>query len=336
MRAMYVKAPYNFQLREIERPVPGPDEVLIKIEACGICGTDFHVAGKLACDWMPIGHEFVGSIAELGSNVQGYRIGEEVIAQNATYCGICEDCMNGHPEHCENIYTMNDQPGYAEYICMHKKSLHPFEGLTFPQATLAEPLTVALDLVQVADIPLDANVAVLGAGPIGLMAVKLAKLRGARKVYLSNPSERSARFKLGRKLGADVLLEADKEHVVETIKADLPRGVERVLVTAPPKTLLEAIEIAKYGGIIAFIGIEYGEEAEITFDVNHFHFKKLQLRASFAVPNMYFPIALDLLERRVIDPDAFITHTVRLQDVPEFMKNVSKYRNEMIKAVVIP
>lgn len=153
MKVMYVKAPYNFELREIERPRPGPDEVLIRIEACGVCGTDFHVAGRLAEEWMPIGHEFAGKVAEVGTNVRDYKVGEKVVAQNATYCGVCEDCMNGHPEHCEQIFTMNDQPAYAEYICMHKDSLYPFDGLDFSQATLAEPLTVALDLVEAAETP---------------------------------------------------------------------------------------------------------------------------------------------------------------------------------------
>lgn len=121
------------------------------------------------------------------------------------------------------------------------------------------------------------------------------------------------------------LLRPIGKNVVACIREEQPRGVDRVLVTAPPRALLDGIQIAKYGGIIAFIGIEYGEGAEITFDVNRFHFKKLQLRASFAVPNMMFPTALDLLKRRVIDPELFITHTIKLVDVPTFMREAAKF-----------
>ena len=108
-------------------------------------------------------------------------------------------------------------------------------------------------------------------------------------------------------MGADLVLAEAEDDLVGEIRRAVPLGLDRVLVTAPPRTLPLAFEIARFGAIIGLIGIEMGRGASVTFDVNAFHFKKLQLRASHAIPNHYFPIALDLLARRVVDPDCLVS-----------------------------
>jgi L-iditol 2-dehydrogenase len=112
--------------------------------------------------------------------------------------------------------------------------------------------------------------------------------------------------------------------------------MDRVLVTAPPRTLPLAFEIARFGAIIGLIGIEFGTGGEVTFDVNAFHFKKLQLRASHAIPNHYFPMALDLLARRAVEPDRLLTHTFGLDDYAAAFRTLADPEQPAIKVVVVP
>ncbi len=342
MRSLWGKAPFQFQMRELPTPEPGPGEVVVKVAACGICGTDLHFLRHNE-DWTPLGHEVAGTIAAVGPYVERWRGGEAVIVENHTACGVCEQCKNGRALYCQNLITyMNDRAGLADYLRVRADMVQAYdaEALTPRQAALAEPLTVALDLLQRADPDLNDEVAVFGPGSIGLMLTRLAKLRGARRVFLTG-SNRSTprglhRLEVGRQMGADVVLADAEDDVVAEIKAAVPQGVDRVLVTAPPRTLLQAFEIARFGAIIGFIGIEFGEGGQVTFDANAFHFKKLQLRASHAIPNHYFPLALDLLARRVVNPQALLTHTFPLAEAARAFQVAVNPEEEAIKVVITP
>ncbi len=341
-RSLWGKAPFQYEMRDIPTPEPGPGEVLVRVTACGICGTDLHFLGRNS-DWTPLGHEVAGVVATVGPGVSRWQGGEAVAVENHLGCGVCEPCKNGRALYCRNMSTyMEDRAGFADYLRVRADMLHAYDpaALTPAEASLAEPLGVALDLLQRADPDLNDEVAVFGPGPIGLMVVRLAKLRGARRVFLtgSNRSTPRGRHRLdiGRQMGADVALAAAEDDIVAAIKAAAPAGVDRVLVTAPPRTLPQAFEIACYGGIVGLIGIEFGEGANLSFDVNDFHFKKLQLRASHAIPNHYFPIALDLLARRVIEPELVISHTFPLDDYAAAIDTLRDPQNPAGKIVLTP
>ena len=178
MRSLWGKAPFQFQLREVPMPEPDPGEVVVKVAACGICGTDVHFLRHNE-DWTPLGHEVVGSIVAVGPYVTRWRGGEAVIVENHTGCGVCEQCKNGRALYCQNLTTyMNDRAGLADYLRVRADMVQAYEtkALTPRQAALAEPLTVALDLLQRADPDLNDEVAVFGPGPIGLMLTRLARL----------------------------------------------------------------------------------------------------------------------------------------------------------------
>jgi L-iditol 2-dehydrogenase len=342
MRSLWGKAPFQFQLRELPTPEPGPGEVVVQVTACGICGTDLHFLRHNE-EWTPLGHEVAGSIVAVGPHVTRWRGGETVIVENHTGCGVCEQCKNGRALYCQNLTTyMNDRAGFADHLRVREDMVQTYDAtaLSPRQAALAEPLTVALDLLQRADPDLNDEVAVFGPGSIGLMLTRLAKLRGARRVFLTG-SNRSTphgrhRLEVGQYMGADVVLAEAEDNVVAAIKAAVPQGVDRVLVTAPPRTLPQAFEIARFGAIIGLIGIEFGEGAEVSFDVNDFHFKKLQLRASHAIPNHYFPMALDLLARRVVDPDLLVSHIFSLDEYETAFRTLTDLQQAAVKAVIIP
>ncbi|HEX7593843.1 MAG TPA: alcohol dehydrogenase catalytic domain-containing protein [Anaerolineae bacterium] len=340
MRALWGKAPFQFDLREVPTPTPNAGEVLVRVTGCGICGTDLHFLRAMNHEWTPLGHELAGCVEEVGEGVSRLRSGDSVIIENNSSCNVCDACKNGESRYCRNIWTfMNDQAGIGDYVCVPETSLQKHHDLSPRQATVAEPLTVAIDVTLRADIPLNGAVALWGAGPIGIMACQIAKLRGARRVFLvgsprDNPRNRF-RFELARALGADVTISGN-ENAVDEIKRATGDGVDRVLVTAPPTAIPDALRACRFGGIVALIGLEERAGETVALDINAFHFQKLQLRASHAIPNHYFPIALDLLARRVIDPDRMITHIFPLNEFRRAFETANNPDERVGKVVVEP
>jgi len=338
MRALWGKAPFQFDLREAPTPTPNMGEVLVRVTGCGICGTDLHFLRAMNHAWTPLGHELAGCVEKVGAGATRFQLGDQVIVENHTACGICEACKNGESRDCRNIWTyMNDQAGIGNYACVPEASLQEYHDLTPRQATVAEPLTVAIDVTLRADIPLNGEVAIWGAGSIGIMACQIAKLRGARRVFLvgsprDNPRNRF-RLELARALGADVTISGN-QNAVDEIKRATGDGVDRVLMTAPPAAIPDALRACRFGGIVALIGLEERAGETVALDINAFHFQKLQLRASHAIPNHYFPIALDLLARRVIDPDRMITHVFPLNEFRRAFETANNPDERVGKVVI--
>jgi len=340
MRALWGKAPFQFDLREVPMPTPNTGEILVRVTGCGICGTDLHFLNAMNHVWTPLGHELAGCVEQVGAGVSRLQSGDTVIIENNSSCNVCDACKNGESRYCRNVWTfMNDQAGIGDYVCVPETSLQKYHDLSARQATVAEPLTVAIDVTLRAEIPLNGEVAIWGAGPIGIMACRIAKLRGARRVFLvgsprDNPRNRF-RLELAGVMGADVMISGN-ENAVDEIKRATGDGVDRVLMTAPPASIPEALRACRFGGIVALIGLEECVGETVALDINAFHFQKLQLRASHAIPNHYFPIALDLLARRVIDPDRMITHIFPLNEFRRAFETANNPDERVGKVVVEP
>ena len=334
MKAAYVRVPFRVELRELPVPEPGFDEVLVRVSACGVCGTDLHYARDEARrEALPLGHEFCGLVEKTGPGVDGFRPGDPVIVENHTALGRSAAAKNGDLVNSTDLYISMEQPCLAEFVKTHRLALHRNPNLPPAAAAIAEPLTVALDLVESSDIGLNSRVAIFGAGPIGLMALALVRRKGAARVVVSQPSHSKARIALARKLGADRVIESDREDLQAALKEECPQGFDRMLVTAPPAAIPAAIEAARFGGIVTFNGISFANP-EVRFDANAFHFKRLQLRATHSIPNLRFPMAIELLERRWIDAADFVTHTFPLQEAGRALKTAETDKETVIKVVV--
>jgi threonine dehydrogenase-like Zn-dependent dehydrogenase len=138
MRALWGKAPFQFDLREVPAPKPSMGEALVRITGCGICGTDLHFLRAMNRDWTPLGHEISGRVEEVGAGVSHLHPGDTVIVENNTGCGVCDACKNGESRYCRNIWTfMNDQAGIGDYVCIPEASLQAYRDLGMPdcQAT---------------------------------------------------------------------------------------------------------------------------------------------------------------------------------------------------------
>ncbi len=324
----------SVEIREVQLPGISPHQIRVKIEACGICGTDLHVNPDAGDAPRPFGHEIACEILEMGSAVRDLKVGQKVVLESASACGRCENCRNTRQELCTNMqhFWTGDPMGFGEQMLSPGICAVPYHGITPDVACLSEPLGVSIDIVRLADITPQSNVLLLGAGPIGLMALSLVKRMGARKIFVSEFAGHSARWELAKKFGADAMIDPTKTPLEEY---DFGCPIDRIIVTAPPRTLPGCFKLAAKGAILSFIGIEWGEGAKCTFDANDFHFKKLQLRASFASPALYTPMAVRYLEEGVIDGEALISHRFALAEL-ETALSTARSDPRSLKVIIHP
>ncbi|QTH40349.1 alcohol dehydrogenase catalytic domain-containing protein [Cohnella sp. LGH] len=334
-RSAYLRSPWQCELREVDLPDDVPDGyALIRVEACGICGTDLSNAESQLEDWQPFGHEIAGVIDKLGTHAGGLKIGDKVVLESASYCGKCELCRSGRVDLCNkapHFWNAGPSLGFSDYLLAPVCGIVPYEGMTPETACLAEPAGVAYDMVKTAEIEHGNRVCVIGPGPIGLMAIPIALRSGADQVVCIGRPGNRARLEAAAKLGAETLA-ADRPW---TEYEELRGRFDRVLLTAPVQTIPEAIPLLAYGGILSYIGIGTGS-GMIRFDANDFHYRKLQLRASFASPALYYPIVLKMLKSGAIPADTIISHRLPLNEIGRAMKLCREDKGETVKVVVTP
>ena len=330
MKAIF-KTGKELSVRDIELPALKSGQIRLKVEACGICGTDIHSSTDKEEQF---GHEIAGTVLKLGAGVADLKPGQKVVLDSATPCGKCDRCKNAQQELCTNIQSIWFVPsfGFAEEMIAPAICAIPYEGLPPEVACLQEPLGVAIDLVRLADIKTSSNVLILGQGPIGLMATALVRRAGVRRLFATDLASRPRRLELAKQFGADETFDPTHTPISQF---DYGCEIDRILVTAPPQTLPETFETASKGGIISYIGIAWGPGAKVTFDADAFHFKKLQLRASFASPALYGPEALRCLREGIVDGQALVSHRFPLSRMQEAM-DVARTDPGAVKVVVLP
>jgi len=339
-KGLYGKKYLDIQQRVSEISAPDEDHVIVKVRACGVCGTDINFVRDWADDYMALGHEIAAEVIEIGKNVASVKPGDRVIVEDCSMCGVCADCKSGHPECCRAMFTMEGQPGMGQYMSVRHNSLDKFEGLDDVSACLTEPLAVSLTAVLNAEIPLGGSVLVLGPGPLGLMAARLARLRGAGFVAITglaadNPREK-ARLALAEQLGCDLVIETGRQSVEDEIKSRFPAGVDRVIVSSPPQSMYDAFKVIHFGGIITFFGLHFGGKSVIDLDVNDMIFRKITLRPTFAEPAINFPISNRLLREGLVDARLLVTHTFGFADARATMQAIIDGSQPIIKAVMLP
>ncbi len=339
-RGLFGRKPMDVELRERELANPGPGQAIVKVRACGICGTDVNFVRDWTGTPMALGHEIAAEVVETGPGVTRLKDGDRVIVEDCTMCGTCDACKTGHPERCRTMFSLEGQPGMGEYLLVSHASLVKFSGLDFTAASLTEPLAVSLTSVLNADIPLGGSVLVLGSGPLGLMSALLARIRGAGFVAVasrggSTPLQR-ARKAAAEKSGFDLVLCCGPEELVQQVKSRFPAGVDRVIVSSPPQSLREALAVIRFGGLVTFYGLHLGGANVVPVDVNDLILRKITLVPTFAEPAINFPLSLSLLKEGRIDPGAIVTHTFGLGQAKEALGGIVDGTLPAVKAVIVP
>jgi threonine dehydrogenase-like Zn-dependent dehydrogenase len=339
-RGLFGRKPLYIEERTRDIAPPEDDQVVVQVRACGVCGTDVNFVRDWTDEPMALGHEIAAEVVDVGKSVTSVKPGDSVIVEDCTMCGTCDDCKSGAPQLCRNMFTIEGQPGMAEYMAVRSNSLVRYEGLDPVAACLTEPLAVSLTSVLNSQIPLGGSVAVLGPGPLGLMSARVAKLRGAGHVAITGlPAETErerARLALAEELGCDQVVEVGRQDVEAEIKSRFPQGVDRVIVSSPPESLLDALRIVRFGGIITFYGLHFGGKSRVSVDVNDLVFRKISLIPTFAEPAIHFPLSNRLLRQGVVDARKLVTHTFGFDEASSIFQGIVDGSLPVVKAVMLP
>ena len=338
-RSLFGKKYLSVEERLLDLHV-GPMDVLVKVHACGVCGTDLNFLRDYDEEMMPLGHEIAGSVVEKGALVTNVDIGDFVTVEDCSMCGNCVDCKSGHPELCRNMFTLNGTPGMGEFLSVNCGNLNIYSGLDPVHACLTEPLAVAISAVNKAQIPLNGSVMIFGCGPIGLLTAAVARLNGAAFVGITGRSAKTpmskARFALAEKLGCDCVIATKETDLVSEVKKRFPKGVDRVIVTSPPASIPAAFDLIRFGGIITLLGLSFAGDAVIPFDVNRAIFNKTTVNVAFAEPAINFALAAELIKSGRVDASLFQTHTFSFDNAEEFFRQNLEGSIPVIKGVFVP
>jgi L-iditol 2-dehydrogenase len=329
-----VQSPFRVSFASVELPAPSHAEVLLDVLGCGICGYDMECAASLAPEPQPFGHEISGVVREVGAGVTHVKPGDQVALLSSTFCGVCDLCLNGRVDLCNKGAGFWGRPamGFSDAMLAPAGVVAPSPNIDPLAAMLAEPCGVALDMIKTAEIGLTDRVLVVGTGPIGLMALAMARRVTTGTLVAANRS--TGKLAVATRLGADAVACTADTPLEELGKAH--GGFDRILVTAPPDVIPACVTAAAYGGYIVFIGSNFVTDGDITLNTHALHFGKKQLRSSFASPALYFPEALHLLRTGVVPPAEIISHRFPLSQLPEAIRVVREERATACKVAVIP
>lgn len=339
MKAVRLEETGKLQLRDVEKPAPGPGELLVRIEACGICGTDRHIYHGEFPSKSPVtlGHEFAGIVEAVGDGVTDFRPGMRVTGDPNISCGGCEECRRGRVNLCRNLQAIgiHRDGGFADYVSMPQSQAFALPGDLDPlHGAFCEPLSCCIHGVDLAALQAGSSAVVLGGGVIGLLTVQLARLAGATRVVLVTRSREKRR--LAESLGATATVDPGDGDVVTRIAAEdglLPGGADVVFECAGvPETMQQAPRLARRGGAAVILGVmPQGAKVEIEpFDLL---FREVRLTGSFVNPFTHGRAA-DLIASGRIKVEPLISRRIGLAEAPDAITNPA--RGGEIRVLVVP
>lgn len=330
------------ELREVREPTPGPGEVLVEVKAAGICGTDidlYHNRQTYHVD-VPVilGHEFTGTVVQVGQDVRGFVGGERVVCETAAYtCGECVYCRSGRYNFCPQRkgFGYGVDGAFTRYVKVMPALLHRIpDALAFEEAVLIEPVTVTVNalLEDTRIFPAD-TVAIIGPGTIGLLSVLVAKVAGASNIIVVGRSRHKARLALARELGATATIDSEMEDVREAIKAfGDGQGADLVVdVTGASESLDQALDIVRRNGQITEIG--FGAKP-LGFSLARLVSKAVRLQGVYSHTYRSWERAIRLVASRQIDAKPLVGGYYPLSDWERAIHEVDSGR--VIKAIVVP
>jgi 2-desacetyl-2-hydroxyethyl bacteriochlorophyllide A dehydrogenase len=339
MKAAVWNGPHDLAVKEVPEPHPSKGEVLIKTKAVGICGTDLEIYdGRFKWSEPPliIGHEGGGVIEAVGADVSKLKKGDRVIVECLLHCGECEYCRGGRYGLCDNggvLGMIGAQGEYAEYFLAPEENCYLLpEKITWPEAALIDTLAGPIHGFNQIHIASDSTVAVFGPGPAGLFFCKLAKLRGASRVYLIGT--RDERLAMGREYGADLCLHVRRDSVEERIRQETSgRGVDiAVEVAGSEKALSEGLRVLKKGGVLLIYGVFGGGPVPVDVQlIQQFEF------SVFGSCGLDYSASIKLIESGQVAVKDLVSHTFTLHELVEAFSNgfIQERRNNYMKGVVV-
>ena len=330
------------EVQNVPEPEPGPGEVKIEVAACGVCGSDIHVRHDTFPYWPPVilGHEFTGTVVELGADCQRFREGYRVVAEPHTRaCGKCYLCRTGNIQICSEKRSpgWGIDGGMAEFICYPELLLHSIPSeMTWDQASVVEPTANAVTdlLLRTKQVPGD-FVVVQGPGPIGLMTALVARAAGAREVVIvGTPGDAGIRFKKAHELGFRRTIDIGVQDPVEVVM-DLTGGIGADIVvecSGAAKAIPLTADLVKKKGKICVIGLTGGRTVELPWD--RFAFKVVNVIFNLSTEYESWDRTISLIQSGKVPAEKLITHREPLENWEQVFDDIENL--QALKGLIIP
>ena len=343
MKALLLSEYKRFDLTDLPNPVPGPGEVLIRVEACGICGSDVHGYDGSSGRRIPpivMGHEAAGTIAAVGDGVDAYRQGDRVTFDSTVYCGQCEFCRAGEVNLCDQRQVVGVSCGdyrrhgaFAEYVVVPQRIVyHLPETFSFPEAAMLEAVSVALHAVRVSELKGGETALVIGAGMIGLLTLQAARAAGCSRVFVADVDE--TRLRMAKEMGADeTLLASGTGLITEIQRLTGGKGVDIVLeAVGRDETVAAAIDNVRKGGTVTLIG---NITPEVKLPLQKVVSRQIRLQGTAASAGEY-PQAIELVSNGKIKVKPLITAVAALEEGPQWFERLYHREPNLMKVVLEP
>jgi L-iditol 2-dehydrogenase len=328
----------DIRIEEIPTPEIGENEALVKMKACGICGSDLMEWYLKKRAPLVLGHEPTGIIAKKGSKVKGFDVGDRVFVHHHVACLKCHYCMHGDYTLCEQFHKTNIKPGgFAEYFKVPAPNLQidtlkiP-DSLPFEEATLIEPVGCCLRALKKCNIQKGDSITIIGAGATGIIHTALSKIFDAAKTIVSDLID--YRLNVAKKFGADVAVNPKNEDLVEVVKAETDgRGADLAVVTAPSLEAYESgLSVCRKGGkLCVFAPLEPRKYLQIS--PKDLFFSELQIIPSYSTSHLETRTALELINSGRLDVKELITYRLRLADTGKAFETALESK-ESLKVIV--
>jgi L-iditol 2-dehydrogenase len=343
LKALLYTKPYTFEYSDVPDPVVGDDDVLVRIKACGICGSDIHgFTGKTGRRLPPLimGHEAAGIVADTGKSVEGFAKGDRVCFDSTVYCNKCEACMNGRYNHCDkrqvlgvSVPSFKRHGTFAEYVAVPWWIVFKIpDELSFVNSALLEPASIGTHAANRAPITANDTVVVIGAGTIGLFILQGCRLRGAAKIIVADINE--FRLDLAKQLGADVVVNTTESDLKEIVLAETQgKGADVTLeAVGYAKTFSDAVSLTKLAGHVVAVG---NIEKMAEFDLQQFIARELTFTGSYASSGE-FRECIGLVASGKINVKPLISEVLPLEEGAGAFDRLLEAKENLLKIVLEP
>jgi L-iditol 2-dehydrogenase len=346
MQAVVVRAPMDFDVEEVPVPEIPDGGLLLKVDACGLCGSDLRTLRsghrKVTFPWT-IGHEIAGEVVELDSDYRGHwTVGDKLAVGPLAYCGVCDFCIDGRYELCVNSREIGQHwpGGMAEYVGIPEPCLslgtiqRKPEGLDPAFAAISEPMSSCISAHEKARTGLGETVVIIGAGPVGCVHASLARARGADTVFIADIVDE--RLAMAEPFGPDETLNATEVDLVEEVRRLTDGKGPDVVVTATPAPIasVQAVQMARRGGRVIVFGGLPKDNSKVEIDMNVVHYNALHLIGVTTFAPRHQRMALAFMNSGRIPMDKLVSHRFPLSDFKEGAKLALE--GQVLKAVFMP
>ncbi len=338
MMAAVLHAPYKLVIEKVTKPKINTGQVLIKIKATAICGTDIAIyTGKYGVAYpLIMGHETAGEVIEVGASVEGLQAGDRVAVNPSFYCGKCYLCLRGKRNLCPHggLLGREADGAYAEYMAIQGCLVFKIpDNVSYEEATLAQTLGTVFRAQSIAKIMPGNSVAILGQGPAGLLHTRFAKISGASPLIAISRS--NWKLEIAKNYGANLTINSKEEDIIDSIlKATNNRGMDIVIEAAGvPNTIKQSVEVVRLGGKILQFGIL--TEPINNFNLFHIYFKELTIFGSRATTGEEFEPSLKLISTGAVDVKPLITHKFPLNKIKDGFELFDKTLGKALKVIII-